>query len=506
MDVVDITTTTGTFIANGFAVHNCGKTGEELNATYLPLAGLSRSDIYVSNAFKCSWADAKDTPPDHIVRSCAEFHLRKEIERVRPKVVILMGGIANSLIDRKVELHHGTAVNADLLGYQVDCFSSYHPARGLHQSSTMQQLLDDFRKLKLFLHGDIGLVEDLHPNPTYYRLTTADEVDAILAHRTRDTMAVDTESSKTWKGYRNTIKYITYCATFCLDMDEAFLVMRSDKAAWDRLCMRLARWRGKLLLHNLPHDYRAFAQAGCQLPWEQCVDTMSEAYTLANVAKGLKPLAYQLLGSSARSFDDVVRPYGIRAVMDYLATSSLEDWPMPPQVGTGEMVEKKCQECGGSSVIKTTGVAPCGECFEGLVAGKKPGKYKKCPACKGTCQVKTAEFTECTACDLGYVTEEKMSRKQGLGQKLRRMVGDYAEGRVNMETFDPWDRLNNWVEDGTDIQPMIDMMGPPPLDSVDLVPVEELIDYAGADAKNTRGIHPVLVSRLVALRRGRKYV
>lgn len=478
-----------------------GKTGEELNNTYLPLSGLSRSDVYVSNAFRCSWAESKDVPPDHIVRSCAEFHLRRELNQIKPRVVVLMGGIANSLIGRKVDIHHGTAVEADLLGHRVLCYSSFHPARGLHQSSTMQQLLDDFRRLKLFLRGDLPLALDTCPNPSYYQLKTADEVDAVLAHRLRDKIAVDTESSKTWKGYKNTIHYVTYCSTFCLDEGEAFLVMRSDKAAWDRLGYWLVRWRGKILCHNLPHDWRAFDQCGVQLPWERSQDTMAQSYVLANLAKGLKPLAYQLLSSSARSFDDVVRPYGIRAVMEYIADAAMREWPAPEQEETGEFVTKVCPNCDGKTAIKTITQSPC-VCGNGSVeyeTKKGNTKVKKCPMCKGKAVINTATYQDCT-CDGGYVTVPKMTRKQGLGQKLNRLITDYINNGMS-DDFDPWERLNGW---DLAIQPMIDEMGPPPLDSVDLVPVDELLDYAASDAHNCLRIEPIMSARMVDLRR-RKY-
>jgi uracil-DNA glycosylase family 4 len=70
-----------------------GKTGQETNNTYFPLAGVSRPDVYVTNAFKCHWADSKDTPPQNVVNSCADFHLRRELERINPEWVVLMGWI-----------------------------------------------------------------------------------------------------------------------------------------------------------------------------------------------------------------------------------------------------------------------------------------------------------------------------------------------------------------------------------------------------------------------------
>lgn len=228
---------------------------------------------------------------------------------------------------------------------------------------------------------------------------------------------------------------------------------------------------------------------------------MAQSYVLANLAKGLKPLAYQLLSSSARSFDDVVRPYGIRAVMEYIADAAMREWPAPEQEETGEFVTKVCPNCDGKTAIKTITQSPC-VCGNGSVeyeTKKGNTKVKKCPMCKGKAVINTATYQDCT-CDGGYVTVPKMTRKQGLGQKLNRLITDYINNGMS-DDFDPWERLNGW---DLAIQPMIDEMGPPPLDSVDLVPVDELLDYAASDAHNCLRIEPIMSARMVDLRR-RKY-
>ena len=443
----------------------CGKTGAELDSTYLTLAGLSRSDVWVTNAFRCLWAEAKDAPPMEIVRPCAEMHLKAELEMVRPETVVLMGSISNQLIGRgNLDAVNGTGIPGEILGHRCKIFSTFHPARGLHQGSAMQSLLDAFRRLKLFLRGELGFAEDSIPNPAYYRLTTADEVDAVLAGREQDVLALDTESKKTWKGYKATIRYLGYCATFCLDPGEAYMVLVSDRPAWERLCWYLRRWRGKILAHNLPHDWAVMDSLGCTLDWGICEDTLELAYIDARVPKGLKPLSYQLLSSSARNFDDVVRPYGVRAAMEYFEIAAGMEWPEPEQEPTGELATKKCPKCKGSAVLSI---------------GR--GKKRKLFPCN---------------CDNGYVTEPKMTRKQGIGQKINRMITDFV--KADMEEFDPWERWSNW---GDQVQPVIDKLGPPPLASVELVPVDELMAYAAADAHSALRVRPILRQRMVELRR-----
>src|SRR6266851_5011125 len=92
-----------------------GQTGQEFNDTYLPLAGTSRQEVSVTNCLKCWWSDSSDPPPVYLVKSCTEFHLRRELAYHKPRVVILMGGVANSLMKYDIELEHGIMHKGTLL-------------------------------------------------------------------------------------------------------------------------------------------------------------------------------------------------------------------------------------------------------------------------------------------------------------------------------------------------------------------------------------------------------
>lgn len=439
-----------------------GKTGEELNNTYLPLAGCSRYDIRCTNTFRCKYADSSDTPSPEIIKVCAETHLRPELESLNPEILVLMGGIANSLLHLDVDTVHGTGRISKLWNWEGKVFSVYHPALGLHKSSAMQSLLDDFKTLKGFIRGDVGPLVDAFPNPAYYRLRTAAEVDAVMEGRYDTPLAIDTESRKVWNGYRP-MRYIGWCLTFCLDSGEAFMIRETDKEAISRFAYHARKFK-KIYMHNEPHDQRVLGGMGVELEWERIVDTMSLAYNDARLPKGLKPLSYQLLGTVMRNFDDVVLPYGRRAAIEYVDQALGMEWPEPVQEPTGEIETRKCKECKGEGAI-------------GMGRGKKR-TYHDCPKCHGEC----------------YVTQPKMTRRQGIKQKLSRLVTDYLK---NPE-IDVVARWENW---GLDVQPLIDKLGPLPLPSVELVPEDEIIEYAGADAHSTRRVGPLVEKRLVELRR-----
>lgn len=443
-----------------------GPAGKEADGLYFPLAGVSRYEVGVANTVKCKYADSGEAPPASVISSCSEFHLRRTIEQMNPRVIVLCGGVANSLLSLNIDMVHGTGRRAKLWDWEGPVFSLYHFALGLHKSSAMQALIDDCKALRGFLRGEPGLPVDKYPNPSYYRLRTPDDVSDILSgYEKEEPLALDTESSKSWDGYRSTIRYTPWCATFCISPGEAFMVKVSDKLAMTRLGMFIQTYR-TLVFHNLAYDWDILHRIGIDSPWERCYDTMALSFHDARLPKGLKALSYRLLGATMRNFDDVVTPYGKKAALEYFGrVSGIDDWPKPVQEPTGGTTTKKCKACKGSGIV-------------GVGRGKLR-KYSECNDCGST----------------GQVTEVKMSRKQSIKQKVDRLLLDCGKN----PDIDLWERWCNW--ESTQLKPVIARLGPPPLASVDLVPEQEILAYAGSDAESTRRIFPILRHRLMELRR-----
>jgi uracil-DNA glycosylase family 4 len=72
----------------------CGKTGQVLNADYLPLAGLQRGSVSVGNVLKCRYGNSNDLPDgatlDAAVEHCTKAHLQIPADAF----VILQGKLA----------------------------------------------------------------------------------------------------------------------------------------------------------------------------------------------------------------------------------------------------------------------------------------------------------------------------------------------------------------------------------------------------------------------------
>jgi len=91
-DVVDITTTAGTFIANGFVVHNCGQTGKVVDRM-LAAVGRPRKEIWITNTTLCIKDGATDDDKAAAVRACRP-RLLHELRRFPGKPILALGGYA----------------------------------------------------------------------------------------------------------------------------------------------------------------------------------------------------------------------------------------------------------------------------------------------------------------------------------------------------------------------------------------------------------------------------
>lgn len=137
----------------------CGKTGQEWDDLYLPLAGLERSEVRACNTVLCG-SDNNKAPTDKEITQCSQFHLPDEISRTKPDVVILMGSSACSLVSGiRLDMMHGipqhTSKVGRLFGWDGWLVPLYHPSMGLHESRFMRVLMDDWIYLGQLLKGQL---------------------------------------------------------------------------------------------------------------------------------------------------------------------------------------------------------------------------------------------------------------------------------------------------------------------------------------------------------------
>lgn len=308
-----------------------GKTGEELNRHYLPLAGLKRDNVLITNAISClptstdGKIDLKREKDRALLTSCAMSRLYPLLGR--RKLIIPMGAFACHAIDPsiKLELQHGFPVETQW----GTVFPMYHPASGIHEPKKMMLIRTDWARLRKYLNGRLHIPTDEYAGrEDYSEITSERSLTSILQGRETSPLANDTETSRGGK---------PYCLTLSTQPGTGYLIKATRLDLLESYQRILNRWEGPILFHNWLFDGRVVKQMGLTYPRKKLVDTMVRVYHLGNLPQGLKALAKRELGMDMQDFDDLVRPHSSKLVLDYYRNAYLEDWPKPDK----ELVRQK---------------------------------------------------------------------------------------------------------------------------------------------------------------------
>lgn len=301
-----------------------GRAGRSFNEIYLPLAGLTRGDIYLSNTRKCKPPN-KRKPKDHEIATCSGHFLPYELEVVQPSIIVLMGGTAASLVKDKdnpidLEVHHGRARQAELFGNTYTVFTTYHPALGLHDSTKIRLLRQDFIDLKRYMDTEgrwNGAVDEYAGREQYHLLGMGGDVDGdangYLGYAMGrvesgevDIIATDTESvnGRMWS-WQVSVEPGKSIMGMCDDYDAMGAYLKLLNAV------------PNIVMHNAKHDMREMVDSGIVIPWAKVRDTMPIAYRLGE-SQGLKALAGRHCGMRMKSYMEVVKPYSREHVEEWI--------------------------------------------------------------------------------------------------------------------------------------------------------------------------------------------
>lgn len=299
-----------------------GRTGQEVNEHYLPLAGLRRDTSTFDNVIKClpvssnGRLDIKRQKDLDLLQSCAEAHLYPTLERTQPKLIVPMGTFACRAIDPNInlDLHHGIPIQTR---FGV-AFPMWHPAGGVHEPKKMLQIRNDWIRLRRYMLGKLHVPVDAYPDPDYKEADTAD----IKAIDPTIPMGSDTESSRSMG---------PYCYTYSQYPGTARLIRAENRYHLELLQEKMAIWESILLFHNWLYDRGVTWNMGLRIPDRKVRDTMVKAFLLGNLPQGLKALAYRELGMEMVDFDDLVVPYSKMEVLRYYHDAYAIPWPKPQE-------------------------------------------------------------------------------------------------------------------------------------------------------------------------------
>lgn len=272
--VYNFFTDQGWYIAHSIIVHNCRPPGNR-------------------------------TPTKTEAEFCSNLWLKREMEEGSAEVVVALGVTAARAmrIPGSMENIHGRPTHD---GTRV-IFPVYHPAAGLHETSLLRTIQEDFRGLQRVLRGEFQDTIDIIPHPSYQAVTTPQEVEDYFQ---RGEIAIDVE----------TVGGALWSVQASKEPGDAIFIPAS---VWQNV--NLTHWVAPIsILHNYLYDAR-FIKVG------QFADTMVAAYLLG-LPQGLKVLARTEVGMEMATYSEVTRPFQIPLAVEYLEKVAARTWPDPPAV------------------------------------------------------------------------------------------------------------------------------------------------------------------------------
>jgi uracil-DNA glycosylase family 4 len=294
-----------------------GPSGKLLNEL-LGEAGLKREDVYISNATKCRPLDNR-TPTRGEAKTCSAEFLFPELEKLRPKYVLLLGNSALQAVAGKsgITKHRGSSFN--IRGFKA--FATFHPAAVLRNPKYSATVKADFIRFGRMVRGEDSITGKTDTRIIHTaeqlrwlkrKLDEADEISYDLETYTEP--ADDGKHVRSglmeWHGHMSKIVTISFTWE---EHQAAVLPLHHVRSPWkdpDKVLLYLKssmeRADCKYIGHNGKFDNRWLYAKGIKVP--QTFDTMIAAHVLdENRPKGLKPLSQILLGADAYDVGEDIR-------------------------------------------------------------------------------------------------------------------------------------------------------------------------------------------------------
>ena len=125
-----------------------GRSGELLTKMIENVLALTRKDVYITNILKCKALDSQSPSPTY-AHTCHPY-LLKEIELVKPKIIIALGSLAYEYLcgdNSPIESIRGTINTQE----QYIVIPTYHPSYLLRNPSLKKEVFKDLLKVKGYL-------------------------------------------------------------------------------------------------------------------------------------------------------------------------------------------------------------------------------------------------------------------------------------------------------------------------------------------------------------------
>ena len=128
-----------------------GRAGQLLTDIITKGMGLRREDVYIANVVKCRPPENRNPEPDEVA-SCEPF-LKKQIDLIRPKVIVGLGKFAvQTLLQSKVSITRLRGNWHTYLGIKL--MPTFHPAYLLRNPADKKLVWEDIQKVMKEMQGE----------------------------------------------------------------------------------------------------------------------------------------------------------------------------------------------------------------------------------------------------------------------------------------------------------------------------------------------------------------
>ncbi len=241
--------------------------------------------------------------------------LRAEIDRVQPQVIVSLGAHITEyfLGEMSMEAVHGIPHEVEVQGRKVTVFPAYNPARALHSPRTQAELAYDMKRLGLYLKGKLPP----HPVDAYPGMYSDNSENATFDPSTIGPvvdLAADTEG---WldRPWGASVSCQEYVGW----------VLRKGSPGWAAFCAFVRRTKPSITFHSALHDLAMFRVLDLDLDelGIEIDDTMIMAYLLGIEPQALKPLMYRHAGAKHDDYSDIVAEPNARIAEEWLTDLAL---------------------------------------------------------------------------------------------------------------------------------------------------------------------------------------
>ena len=130
-----------------------GRAGKLLEE-FLGSIGKRREEVFITNVVKCRPPNNRQPEEDEI-KICTSLYLNKQIELIKPKLIVCLGNVSANYIFKKFNLkfesmnkQHGKIFLISNLFTQTKIIATYHPAAILRNQNLMPVAKADWETIK----------------------------------------------------------------------------------------------------------------------------------------------------------------------------------------------------------------------------------------------------------------------------------------------------------------------------------------------------------------------